>query len=176
MNRELRRFPTYDEDFAQWAEDQARLLRTGRVHKADLDNIAEELETLGRSEAHALRSHLKQIVYHLLKLVHRPERAARSWTNTIARARQDVVILLEENPSLRSRLDDTFAKASRDGRTLAIIETGLPEAAIPQGKAFTLDEVRRFDFLPQRPMVDVEAIEPGFPRHLPEPFRDEDGG
>ena len=78
MGQELRSSPTYDEDFHQWAHDQAALLRDGRIREADLTHIADELETLGRSEAHALRSHLKQIVCHLLKLAHQPERATRS--------------------------------------------------------------------------------------------------
>lgn len=148
MGQELRSSPAYHEDFHQWAHDQAALLRSGRVRDADLANIAEELETLGRSEAHALRSHLKQIICHLLKLAHQPERATRSWTNTIARARQDVEILLDENPSLRARLPEIFEKATRDGRALAVLETGLSEAVFPRIQEFTLDEVRKPAFLP----------------------------
>ena len=148
MGKELRRSPAYDEDFHQWAYDQAALLRSGRVRDADLAHIAEELETLGRSEAHALRSHLKQIICHLLKLAHQPERATKSWTNTIARARQDVEILLDENPSLRARLPNIFEKACQDGRALAILETGLSDAVFPRIREFTLEEVRRSTFLP----------------------------
>lgn len=103
---------------------------------------------MGRSEANALRSHLKQIICHLLKLAHQPERATRSWINTVARARQDVEILLDDNPSLRSRLPEIFAKASRDGRALAVIETGLSDGVFPKEQEFTLSEVRDMAFLP----------------------------
>jgi SRSO17 transposase len=148
MGQALHRSVAYDEDFYLWAHNQAALLRSGRIADADLANIAEELETLGRSEVHALRSHLKQIICHLLKLAHQPERATRSWINTVARARQDVEILLDENPSLRSRLSDIFEKAWRDGRALAILETGLSENVFQQAQEFTLDEVRSTAFLP----------------------------
>lgn len=148
MGQELHRSTAYREDFYRWAHDQAALLRSGRLADADLANIAEELETLGRSEAHALRSHLKQIVCHLLKLAHQPERATRSWVNTVARARQDVEILLDENPSLRSRLPEIFEKACRDGRALAALETGLSDVVFSRSPAFTLDEVRDTGFLP----------------------------
>ena len=149
MGQALNRPAAYGEDFYRWAHDQAALLRSGRAADADLANIAEELETLGRSEVHALRSHLKQIICHLTKLAHQPERATRSWINTVARARQDVEILLEENPSLRSRLPEIFDKACRDGRALAILETGLNVKAFPQIREFTLDEVRNTEFLPR---------------------------
>jgi hypothetical protein len=170
---ELRTPASYTSDFAQWAQDQAQLLREGRLREADLDNIAEELETLGRSEAHALRSHLKQIVCHLLKLTHQPERASRSWTNTIARARQDVADLIEENPSLRPRLGELFAKASRDGRALAIVETGLSAAVFDPEPVFTLDEVCSLDFLPLR-SADGErpSREPFTPLALPDDSAD----
>lgn len=174
MGQELRRSPAYEEDFHQWAHDQAALLRDGRVRDADLVNIAEELETLGRSEAHALRSHLKQIICHLLKLAHQPERASRSRVNTVARARQDVEILLEDNPSLRTRLPEIFEKASRDGRALAIIETGLSDVVFPMERQLTLDEVRDPAFLPA-PIARQQGSRPDvLPSGSPSPVKDGD--
>ena len=86
MNRELRRPPArYDEDFHRWSHEQAQLLREGRFDALDRINIVEELETLGRSEAAALRSSLRLIILHLLKLTHQPERASRSWRSSTTR-------------------------------------------------------------------------------------------
>ena len=63
MGRELRKPVSYDHDFHRWSFEQARLLRSGQAAAADLVNIAEELETLGRSEAAALRSSLRLLCY-----------------------------------------------------------------------------------------------------------------
>ncbi|MCW6507604.1 DUF29 domain-containing protein [Lichenifustis flavocetrariae] len=173
MGQNIRKSSNYNEDFHQWTQDQAQLLRSGQLREADIDNIAEELESLGRSEANALRSHLKQIICHLLKLAHQPERATRSWTNTIARARQDVEDILEDNPSLRSRLPALFDKASRDGRILAILETGLAPTVVPAAHEFTMEQVRNPAFLPGRFLIDLPSgqtrVEPVTPLSLPEP-------
>ncbi len=41
----------YDRDFYAWATEQAGLLRAGRLSEADVEHIAEEIETLGRGSA-----------------------------------------------------------------------------------------------------------------------------
>ena len=112
MNRELRPLPArYDEDLHRWSFEQAQLLRDGRFDALDLANIAEELDTLGRSEAAALRSSLRLIVLHLLKLTHQPERASRSWRSTVVRERNNAARRLAENPSLKAKLPTLFADA-----------------------------------------------------------------
>jgi hypothetical protein len=64
----------YDLDFYAWSLRQGSLLRRlaagERVNDADLDwpNIAEEIETLGRSERGAVRNCVVTIIEHLLKL------------------------------------------------------------------------------------------------------------
>ena len=57
----------YDEDFYTWTQEQAALLREGAVHELDLTNLAEEIESLGKSDRRALGSHLRNLVLHLLK-------------------------------------------------------------------------------------------------------------
>ena len=59
----------YETDFYQWTQQQAALLRQGEFNRVDLDfeNIAEEIESMGRREKHSIRSYLFNIVMHLLK-------------------------------------------------------------------------------------------------------------
>lgn len=63
----------YDADILEWSERQAALLRRRAagelVNEAELDwtNIAEEIESVGRSELHAVASHLVQALLHDLK-------------------------------------------------------------------------------------------------------------
>jgi hypothetical protein len=40
----------YDRDFYAWTAEQAGLLRAGNVSAADIAHIAEEIESMGRSE------------------------------------------------------------------------------------------------------------------------------
>ena len=59
--------PLYDQDFYLWTQEQAALVRAGKVHELDLDNVAEELESLGKSQWHALENRLAALVRYLLK-------------------------------------------------------------------------------------------------------------
>jgi len=57
----------YDTDLAAWADETAELVRAGRFDEIDLENLAEEIEALARSERKALRSQLKRLLLHLIK-------------------------------------------------------------------------------------------------------------
>lgn len=135
--------------FYRWSHEQARLLRSGRVDAADLATIAEELETSGRSEAAALRSSLRLIILHLLKLTVQPERASRSWRSTIVRERNKAERTLQENPSLKAKLPTLFAEAYEDGRREAIAETGFDAASFPEEPGMTVEQVRDHANWPQ---------------------------
>jgi hypothetical protein len=51
--------PTPSElDFHAWAEQQAGLLRAGRLSEADIAHIAEEIESMGRSQKRELVNRL----------------------------------------------------------------------------------------------------------------------
>lgn len=98
----------YDRDFAEWAFYNADLLRSGRLSEADLENIAEEIESLGRSQSHEIKSRLTQILEHLLKLRLAPEdvreRNRRGWRASIVRQRTEIRMLVKDSPSLRRHL------------------------------------------------------------------------
>jgi len=81
---------TYDADFYAWANEQAALLRAGRLSDADIANIAEEIESMGRSEKRALLSRLTVLLLHPLKWRFQPDRRSRSWEVSIANTRDDL--------------------------------------------------------------------------------------
>lgn len=54
----------YEEDFYAWTQEQAALLRAGRVASVDLPNVLEEIETLGRKEIAELRSRFTVLAQH----------------------------------------------------------------------------------------------------------------
>ena len=96
----------YDQDLVLWSEEQGRALRVaaraGWNTPIDWENVAEEIESLGRSERRALTSHIAVVIEHLLKLQASPAaEPARGWRDTIRRTRQQIEEVLEESPSLR---------------------------------------------------------------------------
>ena len=83
----------YDTDVVSWSEHQAALLRRRAVgemiNDVELDwpHIAEEIESVGRSERSALASHVGTVIEHLLKLQASPEVEPRAgWKETVIRA------------------------------------------------------------------------------------------
>jgi len=99
----------YDEDFVAWSKQQAEALRAagrGTNQPLDWENLAEEIEDLGRSVRHELRHQLTRIQRHLIKLSHSPARyPRRGWRESVREARSEIETLLNENPSLRGELD-----------------------------------------------------------------------
>jgi hypothetical protein len=116
----------YDTDVAAWSERQGALLRriaTGeRVNDADLDwpNIAEEIESVGRSERSAVSSHISTVIEHLLKLQISPATEPRGgWRESVVRARGEIERLLEDSPSLRPMVGGMVAREHSRARRLA---------------------------------------------------------
>ena len=99
----------YAEDFVLWSKQQAEALRAaahdGSNQALDWENLAEEVESLGISQRSALRSQIRRIIRHLVKLEH--SRAAdprRGWIESIGDARAEIEDLLEASPSLRNHI------------------------------------------------------------------------
>jgi Domain of unknown function DUF29 len=113
----------YDQDLVRWSEAQARALRAaadaGWNAPIDWENVAEEIESLGRSERHALASHIAVVIEHLLKLQASPAtEPVRGWRDTIRRARAEIERKLEESPSLRREVAGLIARETPRVRAL----------------------------------------------------------
>jgi len=139
----------YEDDFYAWAYEQAELLRLGRFSEADLPNIIEELETLGRSERRSLVSAYRLILMHLLKWRYQPTHRTNSWRITVGRERREVTNLEAENPSLKANAIELAEEAYRRARLDAADETELPLSTFPAECPWTLDQIRNPDFLPE---------------------------
>jgi Domain of unknown function DUF29 len=117
----------YETDVYRWSERQGALLRRlaagERVNEADLDwpKIAEEIETVGRSESAALSSHISNVLEHLIMLQISPAADPRAgWQETILCARSEAEELLRDSPSLRRAVGDIVARRLPVARRLAI--------------------------------------------------------
>ena len=117
----------YDADIVVWSERQGELLRRRAaghlVNDADLDwaNIAEEIESLGRSERSALRSHIATVLEHLIKLQASTATDPRNgWKETINRVRDDIDRALIDSPSMKPLVAGMItAETPRSARQVA---------------------------------------------------------
>ncbi|HEX3863766.1 MAG TPA: DUF29 domain-containing protein [Stellaceae bacterium] len=139
----------YDEDFFAWTEEQARLLRAGEVAALDLANIAEEIESMGRSLRRELRSRIIVLLVHLLKWQYQPGFRSRSWSSTIREQRRQIGDLLDDAPSLEATVSAELIRLYQPARDRAVDETGLPETAFPADCPFTPEQILAEGFLPE---------------------------
>jgi Domain of unknown function DUF29 len=139
----------YERDFYSWAMQQAALLRERRLAELDVENVAEEIEDLGKEQAKALRSSYRLLLVHLLKWQHQRRRRSRSWAGTIVRERQNAALGIEDNSGLKSQQRDLFARAYQLARKEAAAETGLPLVTFPETCPYALEQALDDDFWPE---------------------------
>ena len=116
--------PNYEEDFFAWTQYQAEVLRSmpASDNRFDRENVAEEIETVGRNERDAVRSEVRRILEHFLKLAHSPATDPRSdWMVSIANARAE----LEEKLSASLRRDVEAELPRLYARARSIAAAGL---------------------------------------------------
>jgi hypothetical protein len=114
----------YEKDFVRWTEQQSSALREASRSPMNLpldwENLAEEIESLGRSQRRELRSRLVAILEHLLKLEHSPATDPQhGWMDTIERERSEIELLLEDSPSLRREVAPMIAREAPRAARLA---------------------------------------------------------
>lgn len=141
----------YDQDYYAWSRQQASLLRSGMVSEADLENIAEEIESMGRSEKRELASRLTVLLLHLLKWQFQPGMRGKSWRLSIKGQRADIEAVLRDNPSLKSELKGTIAEAYHRSLIDAEKETGLDGETFPAVCPYGFADMMREDFWPGAP-------------------------
>jgi len=138
----------YERDFCLWIEEQARLLREGRLENLDVANLLDEIESLAIDRKHAVTGNLVVILKHLLKHQYQPRRRSRSWLSSIAEHRRRLRREFQHAPSLRGYARDQFEECYRDARRQALIETGLAPDALPVASPYSLERTLDPEFLP----------------------------
>ncbi len=138
----------YEQDFYQWIEETAGLLRVGKLSELDVPNLLEEVEAMGRAEKNAARSNLRVLLMHLLKYKYQSERRSSSWKSSIREHRYRLRDALADSPSLKPFVAEAFRQCYGDAREEAADETGLPIDMFPEGSPFSLEQALEFDYLP----------------------------
>ena len=139
----------YERDFHLWCFEQAEALRLRRFAQADLPNIVEELENMGRSLKSSLRSSYRLVIAHLLKRQDQPEMRSASWEITLFRERSHIDDIEADNPSLKAEAPSIVESAFKKARKEAQMETKLPLSTFPAECPYALDQLRDEDWLPE---------------------------
>jgi hypothetical protein len=138
----------HDSDFYTWTQEQAALLRQGRLSEADIVNLIEEIEDMGASERRELENRLIILLAHLLKWMYQPERRGNSWRLTIKNQRFQTKRHLKKNPGLQHDLGDSFEAAYYTASLDAAKETKLDESTFPVNCPWLIDQVLDDEFWP----------------------------
>lgn len=140
--------PKYEEDVYGWAIANASLLKKGKFDEADMNHIIEEMEALGRSNRRELVSRLGVLMAHLMKWQYQSDKRNKSWKGTIVRQRIDINDVLEENPSLKSQIQEIILKSYKYALAILEEETPLDLKSFPSECPYTFIQMLNDEFFP----------------------------
>lgn len=133
----------YEKDFCEWLLIQASHFRNKEMEQLDIENLIEEIESLGRSNKSSLCSHLSRLMIHLLKMQYAFEQKgnSKSWDSSIFHSRREIRLLLRNSPSLNNYLPSILDECYQDAREGACIETSLKLEIFPEKCPWTIEEI-----------------------------------
>ncbi len=138
----------YDTDYQCWLEQTIAQLKAQDFSNLDLENLIEEVESLGRSPKNALSSYLTWLCEHLLKIKYwqsEREGCLRRWKPEVRNFRLQIQV--EASPSLKSFVRDVFVKKYQNGRKLFLDASDFDPTSIPLEPDFTLEQALDEDWL-----------------------------
>jgi hypothetical protein len=139
----------YDDDFFAWTQATARLLREGRSSEVDMNAVAEEIESLGRSDRREVLNRLAVLIMHLLKWEMQPERRSGSWSASITEQRSRLKLILDDSPSLRACAGNFIVDAYPRAVRKAVYQMRLLRNPFSLQCPYTVAEILDADFWPE---------------------------
>ena len=140
----------YEQDYVLWTEKTAEQLRKKAFTELDIENLIEEIESMGRSERQAVESLLTRLLEHLLKLTYwesERERNARHWMVEIANFRVQLERRMK-TATLENHAREFFKSAYSDARKILIGARIVDKESIPVEPSFSLEQVLDQDWFP----------------------------
>jgi hypothetical protein len=141
MAKALDKPSLYDADYVAWLEEQVAHLRAGRLRALDVENVAEELESLMRKERRQLENRLEVLILHLLKWDHQPDQRSNRWRSTVAEQRRRLRRLLQDSPGLEHEVELMCRKAYPGAVQGATIETRVSETTFPETLPYSVEQI-----------------------------------
>lgn len=131
----------YDTDYVAWLDEQVHHLRAGRLGALDVENVAEELEGLMKSERRQLENRLEVLIHHVLKWDHQPDQRSNRWRSTVAAQRSRIRRLLKDSPGLNQEVGPICRDVYPDAVRAAAIDTRLSEATFPPTLPYSVEQI-----------------------------------
>jgi Domain of unknown function DUF29 len=134
----------YNLDYHLWILNTAEALKAQNFSALDLEHLLDEILALSRREKKRLKSLLRRLIEHLLKLQYwdaERDRNQQHWKAEITNFRKQIKDELEDSPSLKSYLREIFSEAYEDGRELASMRSGLSLDLFPPQPLVSLDQI-----------------------------------
>jgi len=134
----------YDTDYNLWILETVKQLEKREFNALDLENLIEEVADLSRRDKNKLKSLLRNLFEHLLKLAYWQAELSRNeshWKGEIVNFRKQIQDLLENSPSLKPYLQQIFKKCYQDGREIAATRSQIPLSTFPEKAIGDLEQV-----------------------------------
>jgi len=114
MTQAITRKSLYETDFLLWTEETIAKLKVRDFDHVDLENLIEEIESLGKSDKKEIKSRLTTLLAHLLKRIYvNMPQEFNGWERTIRNQRTDLELALMDSPSLKAIWNEAFDIAFR---------------------------------------------------------------
>lgn len=139
----------YEKDFNLWIEQTINQLKKGNLTDLDIENLIEEIDSMGRSDKREIYSRLKVLLMHLLKWKYQPEKRTPSWVNTIDEQREQLELMLKDSPSLKPYFREILLECYQKAVRAASNETNLSPQTFTVDCPFNLEQILNPDYLPQ---------------------------
>ncbi|BBC23201.1 DUF29 domain-containing protein [Pseudanabaena sp. ABRG5-3] len=136
----------YTTDFYGWTQEQVNLLRLRKLDSIDINNLIEEIESLGKQQQQELKNRFGVLIGHLLKWQYQPNRRSKNWKYTIQEQRLQIIDLIEQNPSLKSYREEAISKAYQLGLFLVGRETPINPKTLPKQCPYSFEQIMDISF------------------------------
>ncbi|MFM6040405.1 MAG: DUF29 domain-containing protein [Sphaerospermopsis kisseleviana] len=146
----------YDQDYYLWIKTTINQLRTGQFSAVDLENLLEELETMGRSQKRTIKSLLIKLLVHLLQLKYWEQEREQNqghWKGEIRTFRIQIKDEIKDSPSLKPYILEIFDECYQEARKEVSDRSQLPLDTFPVIPISSLEQI-----LDELTLVSVKMI------------------
>ncbi len=140
----------YKTDFHAWTLAAADLVRRHRFDELNADDLAEELDSMGRKERNEVANRLVMLLAHLLKWHLQPAYRGTSWRSSIIEQRKQIQRQIQHSPSVRPYVAEAMMEAYPDAVDIAAREILLDSGRFPPACPYSQEQVLDFDYYPDQ--------------------------